>query len=136
MITARIRWTIAASFVLVLVLGLRVAGAAGLDELKNTTPAERAKAQTFMMKGKLGLSEVQLPKIAAINEKYAQQMEPLIKGSEGPLMKMRDARSIEAAKEAELKTVLSPEQFTKFEAGKEEMKDQLLKKIQEQRAKK
>ena len=74
--------------------------------------------------------------MAAINEKYAEQMEPIIKGTEGPLMKMRDAGTIEQQKDGDLKAVLSPDQFAKFQAGKEEMRSQLLQKIQEQRPKK
>src|SRR5262245_34044859 len=81
----------------------------GLDGLKNTTPQERATAQTAMMKTKLGLTEEQTPKVAAINLKYAEKMEPIIKGTKGPLMKMRDAQGIQQEKEAELKQLLTPE---------------------------
>jgi hypothetical protein len=56
-----------------------------------------------MMKAKLGLTDEQAPKIGAINLKYAEQMEPMIKGTEGPLMKMRAARNLEEQKEGELK---------------------------------
>jgi len=36
---------------------------------------------------------------------------------------MRAARDVETAKEAELKQVLSPDQFQKFLASKEEMRE-------------
>ena len=111
-------------------------GAAGLDELKDTTPAERAMAQTFMMKQKLGLSDEQTPKVKTINEKYAEQMDPVIKGSEGPLMKMRSVKEIEERKEAELKDVLSSDQFQQFQSMKAEMKDKLMERVKEQRAQK
>src|SRR5262249_26794523 len=39
--------------------------AGGLDALKDTTPNERAVAQTAMMKQKLGLTDAQEPQIAA-----------------------------------------------------------------------
>jgi hypothetical protein len=58
--------------VLVLLLATRV-GAEGLDDLKDTTPAERAAAQTTMMKEKLSLTDEQTPKVKAINEKYAER---------------------------------------------------------------
>jgi len=61
-------------------------------------------------------------------------MEPVIKGSEGPLVKMRQAKDIEQEKEAELKHVLSPEQFEKFLAGKEQMREELAERIRKQRA--
>lgn len=108
--------------------------AADLEALKNTTPKERAGAQTAMMKAKLDLTDAQTPKIAAINEKYAEKMEPVIKGSQGPLMKARAVKEIEAGKEAELKKVLTGEQFEKFLAGKEEMREKLVDHVMEQRA--
>jgi hypothetical protein len=111
------------------------APAADLDALKDTTPAERAKAQTAMMKTKLGLSDAEVAKVGPINMKYAERMEPIIKGSEGPLIKMRSVRTVEEAKEAELKGVLTADQFTKFEAGKEEMMEKLADHIREDRAK-
>jgi hypothetical protein len=109
--------------------------AADLDELKDTTPAERAKAQTAMMKMKLGLTDAEAAKVAPINLKYAEKMEPIIKGSKLPIMKMRDAREVEGQKEAELKTLLTADQFTKFEAGKEEMMEKLADHIRADRAK-
>ena len=121
------------AFVAVALLAPR-AFAADLDNLKNTTPAERANAQTAMMKTKLELTDEQLPKVAALNLKYAERMEPILKGSEGRLVKMRSARDIQAAKEAEMKGLLSPEQFQKFQAAKEEMRAQMAERIKERRA--
>jgi hypothetical protein len=122
----------------VIVLGLLSAAtvvASELDQLKGTTPAERATAQTAMMKAKLGLTDEQAAKISAINLKYAEKMDPIIKGSEGPLMKMKDARAVETQKEDELKALLSPDQFQKFQAAKEEMRERLFEQIQQHRAK-
>jgi len=121
--------------VAVLVIATSVA-AEGLDDLKDTTPAERAAAQTTMMKDKLGLSDEQTPKIRAINEKYADQMDPLIKSSDGMLLKMRAMKQVEDQKEAELKGVLSGDQFLQFQAMKSEMRDKLMERIKAQRAQK
>jgi len=121
--------------VLVLLLATRV-GAEGLDDLKDTTPAERAAAQTTMMKEKLSLTDEQLPKVKAINEKYAEEMDPIIKGSGGMLMKMGSMRAVEDKKEAELKGVLSSDQFAQFQAMKSEMRDKLMERIEAQRAQK
>ena len=121
--------------VLVLLLAARV-GAEGLDDLKDTTPAERAAAQTTMMKEKLSLTDEQLPKVKAINEKYAEQMDPIIKGSGGMLMKMGPMRAVEDKKEAELKGVLSDDQFQQFQAMKSELRDKLMERIKAQRAQK
>ena len=111
------------------------APAADLDALKDTTPAERAKAQTAMMKGKLGLTDAEAAKVGPINLEYAEKMEPIIKGSEGPLMKMKAVRAVEEGKEAELKGVLTADQFTKFEANKQEMMEKLADHIHADRAK-
>ena len=121
--------------VLVLLLATRV-GAESLDDLKDTTPAERAAAQTTMMKEKLGLTDEQAPKVKAINEKYAEEMDPIIKGSGGMFMKMGPMRAVEDKKEAELKGVLSDDQFQQFQAMKSELRDKLMERIKEQRAQK
>jgi hypothetical protein len=105
-----------------------------LEKLKNTTPSQRATVQTAMMKKKLGLSAEQAPKIEAINLKYAEKMQPVLEGSSGPLMKMRAMESINQEKEGELKTVLSPAQFEKYLAGKEEMREKVEQKLMEKAA--
>jgi len=104
-----------------------------MDKLMNTTPDERASAQTAMMKAKLDLTPEQLPKIAAINLKYAQKMEPIIKGSEGMFMKMSQMRGVNEGKETELKQVLSPDQFQKYLASKAEMREEFEEKLEEKR---
>lgn len=107
---------------------------AQLDKLENTTPEQRAKALTEIMKVKLGLAPEQTTKIAALNLKYAQQMEPVIKGPSGRIMKAMEMRQINEKKEAELKALLSPEQFAKYEASKEEMREKLEEKLEEKAA--
>src|SRR5262245_15711129 len=102
---------------------------AQLDQLKNTTPEQRAKLQTDLMKSKLGLTPEQTATIGAINEKYAQRMEPIIKGAEGPFTKMRQMKQVSETKEAELKATLSPDQFQKYLAEKEEMREQFEEKL-------
>ena len=121
--------------VLVVALLASRASAADLDALKDTTPAERAKAQTAMMKAKLGLTDAEAAKVGPINLKYAERMEPIIKGSEGPLKRMEAVHAVEQAKEAELKGVLTADQFTKFEANKQEMMEKLADHIHADRAK-
>ena len=70
----------------------------------------------------------------AINLDTAQTMEPIIKGSEGPLVKMRQAREIETQREGALQRVLSPDQFQRTLAMREEMKQKLEGKIASQAA--
>jgi hypothetical protein len=110
---------------------LAFVASAQLAELKNTTPEQRAKALTEMMKTKLALTPEQTDKVANLNLAYAKKMEPLIKGSEGPFVRMREMRQLNQAKEAELKQVLSPQQFENYLASKEEMREKIVDKIEE-----
>jgi hypothetical protein len=102
--------------------GARAALAQG-DKLRDTTPEERAQYQTDFMKSKLGLTPDQTTKVSDINLKYAKRMDPVIKSSEGPLVRMRQARAINAEKDAELKGILTPDQWQKLEASREEMRE-------------
>jgi hypothetical protein len=121
------------SLVIALCLLVGAAAFAGeLDALKDTTPEQRAKAQTAMMKAKLGLTNEQVSKIGALNLKYAEKMDPIIKGTEGSFMKARDVRNVEEQKEAEMKGLLSPDQFQKFQAMKDEMRQHLMDQIHKQ----
>src|SRR5262245_19509643 len=109
---------------------------AQMDKLKNTTPAERAGLQTEFMKSKLALTPDQTKTVTALNLKYANRMEPVLKGSEGPLARMRQMREINGEKEKELKGVLTPEQWTKYEASREEMREKFEERIEEGKGRK
>lgn len=93
-----------------------------MDNLKKTTPKERATIQTGFLKSKLGLSPEETAKVEAINLKYAEKAEPVIQGSEGPFAKMRQMKEIQSEKDAEMQATLSPAQFQAYEAAKDEMK--------------
>lgn len=93
--------------------------------LANSTPEQRAKFQTAYMKSKLSLTADQLPKVEAINLDTAQQMEPVLKGTQGKLMKLRAARGIEQKKETALQGVLTPAQFQTFLASRDDLKQKL-----------
>jgi hypothetical protein len=110
-----------ASCVLVLAVG-QGACAQMMDKLAKTTPQERAAIQTAFMKSKLGLQGEELSKVEAINMKFAEQAEPIIKGSSGPIMKMRQMKAMQQEKDGALKGVLTPQQFSTYEAAKAEMK--------------
>ena len=97
---------------------------AQLDELKNTTPVERASLQTELMKSMLALTPEQTQAVADLNLKYANRMEPIIKGSSNSLSKMFQMRKINNEKETELKRILSSQQWEKFDASRDEMRQQ------------
>jgi hypothetical protein len=109
--------------VILFVFGMPRASAQ-LDELKNTTPGERASLQTELMKSKLALTAEQTQAVADLNLKYANRMEPIIKGSSNSLSKMFQMRKINNEKETELKRMLSPQQWEKFDASRDEMRQQ------------
>ena len=85
-------------------------------------PEQRAAIQTQFMKDRLNLPADVLAKVQAINLKYAQQMDPVLKGTDGKLAKMQKARGIMAAKDAELKAILSPSQFEAYDDAKDDIK--------------
>jgi hypothetical protein len=109
--------------VILFVFGMPLAFAQ-LDELKNTTPGERASLQTELMKSKLALTAEQTQAVADLNLKYANRMEPIIKGSSNSLSKMFQMRKINNEKETELKRILSSQQWEKFDASRDEMRQQ------------
>ena len=116
--------------VISLLFGIAQAFAQQLDELKNTTPVERASLQTELMKSMLTLTPEQMQTVADLNLKYANQMEPIIKGSSSSLTKMFEMRKINNEKETELKRILSPQQWEKFDASRDEMRQQFEERIQ------
>jgi Spy/CpxP family protein refolding chaperone len=127
----RIRGTRSALVIALMLLCFAGVARAQLEKLENTTPEQRAKALTAIMKTKLTLGPEQTAKVAELNLKYAQQMEPVIKGSEGRFMKMMKMKEINGQKEAELHTILSPDQFAKYQASKEEMREKFEEKLEE-----
>jgi hypothetical protein len=98
------------------------------DEESNvlkSTPAQRAGFQSQYMTEHLGLSPDVAAKVQGINLKYAQQMDPILKGTGGKLDKMQKSRSVMAAKDKELQGVLTPAQFEQYDGMKDEMKSAL-----------
>jgi excinuclease UvrABC ATPase subunit len=104
------------------------------EMIKNSTPEDRAKMQTQMMKTKLNLDSLTGLKVYDINLKAAQKMEPVLKGDSGKLAMFRQMKSIDADKDKEFKAVLSPAQYKAYEAAKEEMKEKMKEKMQERKA--
>jgi hypothetical protein len=127
--------TIRTFFVVVVLLFAAAVLAANIDALKETTPEERAEAQTLMMKEKLGLSDEKVEKVRAINLKYAKVMEPTIQGSDGPMMKGSVASNRQAQKDGELKAVLSADEYAKYLASKQDIREHIVERIFEERAK-
>ncbi|WP_153799242.1 hypothetical protein [Foetidibacter luteolus] len=110
-------------FSVVLALSAFVATQAQSSNLKNSTPEERAKMQSDMMKEKLALTDEQCQKVSTVNLKYARQMDALKNDGGGRFAKMRKAKSAMGDKDGELEKIFTPEQFEKYKTFKKEMMD-------------
>jgi len=126
----QVRRPVAISIAIALML-CATAAFAQMEELRNSTPQQRAKLETAFMKMKLNLSRQQMERVLNINLKYAQQMDPIIKGNEGKLRKVRDASAINRAKDRDLQTVLSGDQYQAYLASKEEMRQRMVEKFRQ-----
>jgi len=81
------------------------------------TPEERATRQTQMMVKELGLNADQEAKVKALNLKRLTQIDALRESKEAERKVDRNqAQTIRKNWNTELKSVLTPEQYTKFEA--------------------
>jgi len=91
---------------------------------KQMAPAsERASKATEWMKSNLNLTADQLPKVQDLNLKYAVKMDSLKNSSLASEEKMAAVKSDKASKDAELKSILTDEQFKIYQEKKQEMKD-------------
>ena len=120
-------WIVLAFSALVLCAGASVAQ--DLEKLRNSTPEQRATIQTEYMTTNLALTAEQVPKVKAINLASAQKAEPILKGSEGPLIRMRQLKVLDEAKDAQLRTVFSAEQYGKYLGLKEKLREHLESKL-------
>lgn len=88
---------------------------------RNMDPKEFAQRQTTQMKQSLALTEEQLPKIEKLNLEYAEKMKVVRDQAGDDREAMRSkVMAMMKEKDAELKKVLTSEQWTKFEADRKE----------------
>lgn len=88
-------------------------------EKPQKSATERAEHQTVSMKHQLGLSEDQVEKVQAINLRYAEKLEAMRRTEDT----QREAvKELSAARDEELKGVLTPEQMEAMLAGRAEKK--------------
>ncbi|HWB93571.1 MAG TPA: hypothetical protein VG605_17040 [Puia sp.] len=120
----KIRLRLAAAF-LILTLGAK---AQRTDS--TSTPEARATALTEKMKTQLALTDDQVPQVQAINLKYVEKNQEILAGTEGRFAKFRAFKSSQKAKDKELKAILDKDQYKKYEAMKEQMKNQVRQQYQ------
>ena len=97
----------------------------------NSTPEERANKLTDWMKKNLGLNDNQVSQVQALNLKYAQQNESLKGGTDTKEQKMKTMKANETARDAELKGILTADQYKKWQAKKSETKEHMKEHMKE-----
>jgi hypothetical protein len=124
-------WPMIVAMAFTLLVGSAASAQTGMPDFKNSTPEQRAQFQTEMMKSKLKLDATQESKVQAINLTYARKMQTVIKSDDGRFSKMKQAKSLQEAKDQELKIVFTPTQYKQYKDFEAEMKAKLMEKIKE-----
>ena len=94
------------------------------EHMQRKSPQERAQNQTRWMQKNLALTEDQNKKVYDIILRYAQEADNNATNPPGK-QKKRDRQEINRDREADLKAVLTGEQFQKYQAHVQEMKDKM-----------
>lgn len=104
------------------------------QETKKSREEEAAEKLTEMMDEKLSLDDQQSKKIYDINLKYINMNEQLQNSSARRISKLKTLKSNQEAKEKELKSILTDEQYNEYQRIKtslrEEFKENLKNKEQ------
>ena len=95
--------------------------------------ADRAAKLTEWMKTNLQLTAEQVSPVQEINLKYANKMDDLRKSSQGRRQKMQTLKNDNKAKDAELKKILTADQFKTYLAKKEEIKKKFKEEMKERK---
>jgi hypothetical protein len=88
-------------------------------------PEQLAAEMTRRMDEKLGLSDAQEDRVAAINLRYAYELKDIAMGEGGRRAKAREMRSMQSRKESELKEVFEPAQYEAYLEIKAELREQM-----------
>lgn len=94
-------------------------------QLMDKPADERAATQTQRMTTSLKLDSVQAGKVAQINLRYAQRMDPVMQGNGSRVSKLKAVRAMQKEKETELKQILSREQFEQFKEQQQAVRDEI-----------
>jgi hypothetical protein len=94
-------------------------------DISKSTPEQRAKLQTEQMKAKLPLAADQYESVYAVNLKFAKESEPYIKEIDSKMAKLRELKAIQNKKSQEMKTLLTPAQYKKYEELQKENREKV-----------
>ena len=120
-----VRMLAMASIVSVLLLVSGTAQAQ-MDSAAMRTPESRAAMLSDKMKTDLALTDAQYTQVQGVNLKYAQKNDSLFRSPGERSDKMQAMRSSMQAKGDELKAILTPDQFTKYQAMEKEMRQKMM----------
>jgi hypothetical protein len=88
----------------------------------NWTPEQMAKRQTEMIKTAAGTDDATTAKVDAINLKYAKEQAALREKNSDREALREPMKALRDKREAELKGVLTADQYAKVQAAQEEMR--------------
>lgn len=86
-------------------------------------PAQRIDKQLERLQKELELSPEQVNQIKPLIEERVKKRESIREANDKLHDQMDDLRELSKAQDEKLKTILSPEQFAKYNSRKEELKD-------------
>jgi hypothetical protein len=92
-------------------------------------PEERARQVTEWMKTNFQLNDAQVPKVQAVNYKCAQKNVELENTKLWKNKRQKQLTQNEQYRDAELKKIFTPEQFSAYETRKKEVMTKMMKTI-------
>ena len=99
------------------------------QQMQPRSPKDRAERQAGWMNKNLALTEEQNKEVYDILLKYATQADETRSAARGP-EKRAERQGIQKDREADLKAVLTGEQFQKYQAHEQEMKEKMIERRQ------
>ena len=99
----------------------------------SSTAEQRASKLTQWMKTNLQLNDDQATQVQTINLKYANKTQGLQTQSLSRKQKMQTLKENDKAKDAELKTVLTHDQYNSYQAKKDEVRKQMKERMREKK---
>lgn len=110
---------------LITLISIPVFVMAQTENIKHATTEERAQMQTDWMQSELELDDETTSLVHDINLKYVKKMESLKTSNQSRRNKFREFKAMSDQKDAELKKVLTKEQFDLYQEKKKELKQQI-----------
>ena len=95
------------------------------QNMQRRSPQDRADKQTKMMQKKLSLSADQSSIVSEINYRYAMKIDSVSMMPHGGGGRKMERQNLMMAKDAELQNALTKDQFQRYQAMEEQMKEKM-----------